>query len=399
MADLHQSSLYEPTAPQENLLRRVIQKKKAKIAGEQNRSDKKQVSASTSTPSRPGLPPFLEYFAQRRKTNNNNNNNKCSHEHLSKASGPQDSGSHSPAPKSSAKFRIFRSKHKSDSPVGQSPSEKEASRPQDQVDDGEVSGNLTTEVKSETEVLCHGLLTKPNSLGQERLLSHPASEADLSVESEAHKNRSNELGCRLEALGKSGGEIQSNETSTFEKFLNSSELQEQMNSINLKRCKDAVMPHSVYSSVTLPAHSESLSIPPVIEETEEGNADEPHVIEVFLPQREPPSKEPPTGVFEPSSCDSPGKPGSTKKRNKLRHILRHLLTMNGRFRKEDKQWLVEEEEEDDEEEQVMTETNVDGEGVEPDQKCAASGTPSAQDDTEAVTPEKKRRPGTKVMSC
>lgn len=403
MSDLYQSSLFEPTAPQENLLVRVTKKKQPKIVAEQNHKDKKQVSASTTTSSRPNhsLVAFLAYFTQRRKINNNNNNNKFNHEHLSKVSEAQGGGAHAPAPRGSTMFSLFRGKHNSDSSERKSPPEEETSESQDQVADAKEPDSLRPQAKGDTEVLCQGLLAKTDSLGQKCLLSQ-GSETDSPLAPEPRKHRNNELGDFLETVGNNGGEARSNENETsskYEKFVDSSDLQEQMNSINLKRCKDAVMPHSIHSSVAHPAHSESLSIPPVIEETEEGNADEPHVIEVFLPQREPSVQESPNRVFVPSSCDIPGTQGSTRKRNKLRHILRRLLSVNGRLRKEDKQWLVDEEEEDDEEEQVMAETNVDGDDAEEDQKCAASRTTSTEDDTQGVTPEKKRRPGTKVMSC
>lgn len=405
MSDLCQSSLFEPTAPSENLLRRATNKKQPKIVDEKKHDDKKQVSASPTTSSRTShsLVSFLDYFALRRKINNNNNNNKFNHEHLSKVSESQDGGSLSPAGRGSTMLSFFRSKQSSDPPVRKSVSDKETLQSDGQVDDANESGSLRFQAKGETGVLCHGLLTKTEDIvSQKGLLSHSDPDIDSPSEQRAHENGSNELSNSLEAVGKPGGEMPSigkEETSKNEKFEDSSELQEQMNSINLKRCKDAVMPHSFHSSVTLPAHSESLSIPPVIEEAEEHNADEPRVIEVFLPQREPPAKEPANAVFVPSSCDVPGTQGNTRKRNKLRHILRRLLNMNGSFRKEDKQWLVEEEEEDEEEEQVVAETNVDGEKFEAELKCAASRTPSTQEDTEAVTPEKKRRPGAKVMSC
>lgn len=403
MSDLCQSSLCEPTTPRENLLQRATKKKQAKVVREENLNGEKQVSGSTTASSRPShsFVPFLEYFTQRRKINNNNNCNKFSHERRSKASEARDGDTHASAQRCGGKFSFFRSKRSSHSSARESASKKETSQFQDRITDVKESERSSPQAKDEKEVLCHGLLTKTDSLGHTCLLSHPGSETNSSSESGAHRNSKNEVSDLFKTVGSSGGEMQSNKNevgSKNEKFVDSSGLQEQMNSINLKRCKDAVMPHSINSPVTLPAHSESLSIPPVIEETEEGNADEPHVIEVFLPHRELPAKDPPTVVFVPSSCDIPETHGSTKKRNKLRHILRRLLTMNGSFMKEDKQWLVDEEE-DDEEEQVMTETDIDGEEAEADQKCGAAKTPSTQDNTEAVTPEKKRGPGTKVMSC
>lgn len=403
MSDLFQSNMYEPTAPRENLLRRAIKKKEAKIIAVQNHKDKKQVSTSNTTSSRQShtLVPFLAYFTQRRKINNNNNNNKFNHEHLSKVSESQEGDSQPPAPRGSTMFGLFRGKHNSDSSDNKATPEKDSSESQDQVDDTKEPCSVKPEAKGDTEVPCQGLLTKPDSLGQNCLLSQDP-ETDPPLAAEARKQKSNELNDLLETVGKNRGDTRSNEneiSSKYEKFVDSSDLQEQMNSINLKRCKDAVMPHSISSSVSHPAHSESLSIPPVIEETEEGGADEPHVIEVFLPQREPPSQEPPNIVFVPSSRDIPTTQGRTKRRNKLRHLLRRLLTMNGSFRKEDKQWLVEEEDDEDEEEQVMAETNVDGGDGEEDQKCEASRTTSAEDDTQDTSPEKKRRPGTKVMSC
>lgn len=403
MSDLYQSTLFEPSAPQENLLVRTTKKKQSKIVAAQNHKDKKQVSASTTTSSRPShsLVAFLAYFTQRRKINNNNNNNKFNHEHLSKVSEAKDGSTNSPTQRGGTMFSLFRGKHNSDSSERKSPPEEETSESQHQLAVAKELNSLSPQTKGDTEVLCHGLLAKTDSQGQKCLLSQ-SSENDLPMASEARKHKNNELGDLLETVGKNGGEARPNENETsskYEKFVGSSDLQEQMNSINLKRCKDAVMPHSIHSSVAHPAHSESLSIPPVIEETEEGNADEPHVIEVFLPQRESSVQEPPNRVFVQSSCDIPGTQGSTRKRNKLRHILRRLLSVNGRLRKEDKQWLVDEEEEDDEEEQVVAETNIDRDNAEEDQKCAASRTTSAKEDTQGVTPEKRRRPGMKVMSC
>ncbi|KAK8400326.1 hypothetical protein O3P69_003196 [Scylla paramamosain] len=389
MADLYQSSLLEPTAPPEHLLHSPATKKPPKVvSGKENNGKEKTPASSTS--SRPGhsLTPLLNYFTKRRKINNNNNNNnnnnsKFSRDHSSKETETRGNGSHSKEIESGGKrFAFFRGKQTSElSPVKESveataaSEKKDTTLSQDPQFDAKQPESLEPQARDEMEVLCHGLIEKTESFSKKCLLSHSGHETDSDTESVV-------------------AEKHSNKTRSDEADM--SERQEQLNNINLKRCMDATMPQSIGSTTTLPAHSESLSIPPVIEEIEEGSVDEPPVIEVILPQREPPVKSS-SGIQPMQSVDgNVDVHNNVKKRRKLRHILRHFLSMNSSFVKEDKQRLVEDEEEDDEEEEhEMVETAIDEQECQGDNTCPVSKTPLTQDDTDAVTTDKKRQPGTK----
>ncbi|XP_045111082.1 putative uncharacterized protein DDB_G0292292 isoform X2 [Portunus trituberculatus] len=392
MADLYQSSLLEPTAPPEYLLQRRATKNSPKVVSGKESNDKEKTPAS-STSSRTGhsLTPLFNYFTKRRKINNNNNNNnnndnKFSHDHSSQAAVTLRDNSHSRQVVSGGKrFAFFRSKQTSeppsvrDSTEGTAASErKDTASSQKSQFDTKQPESLEPQAKDEMEVLCHGLMEKTESFSKKCLLSHSGHETDSDSESVVSEKRSNQM--------------QFDET---DKCAGVSVMQEQLNSINLKRCMDATMPQSI-GSTTLPAHSESLSIPPVIEEIEEASVDEPPVIEVILPQREPAVKSS-SGIQPMQSMDGNiSVHNNVKKRRKLRHILRHFLNMNSSFVKEDKQRLVEDEEEDDEEEEhEMVETAIDEQECQGDNTCPVSKTPLTQDGTDAVTPEKKRQPGTK----
>ena len=297
--------------------------------------------------------------------------------------------SHSKEAESGGKrFAFFRGKQISEPPSVKDSTEataasekKDATLSQQPQSDAKQTENLDPQAKDEMEVLCHGLMEKPESISKKCLLSHSSHETDSDSESVVAEKHSSQR--------------RSDET---DKFADVFTMQEQLNSINLKRCMDATMPQSI-GSTTLPAHSESLSIPPVIEEIEEGSVDEPPVIEVILPQREPTVKSS-SGIQPMQSVDgNVSVHNNVKKRRKLRHILRHFLSMNSSFVKEDKQRLVEDEEEDDEEEEhEMVETAIDEQECQGDNTCPVSKTPLPQDATDTVTPEKKRQPGTKVMS-